>query len=131
MAIFGSKTSASAKATADKEENKDTKPTAVAAPLASGHFVPGVLFGPRVSEKSGQLAEAGKYVFNVAKNANKVEIKKAVERSYKVNVVLVNILNTKGKTRNYGRTAGRTSGFKKAIVTLKKGQKIEGATETI
>ena len=122
MAIFGSKT----------EDKQETKPKASSA-AASASFagIPMVLLGPRVSEKAGKLAESGKYVFNVIKNANKVEIKKSVERFYKVNVVLVNILNTKGKTRNSGRISGVTSGFKKAIVTLKKGQKIEGATETI
>jgi len=122
MAIFGSKI-------AEKQETKPAATSAAASAVAAG--IPMVLLGPRVSEKAGKLAESGKYVFNVIKAANKVEIKKAVERAYKVNVMLVNILNTKGKTRNSGRIAGRTSGFKKAIVTLKKGQKIEGATETI
>ncbi|MDE2311981.1 MAG: 50S ribosomal protein L23 [Patescibacteria group bacterium] len=90
-----------------------------------------VLWGPRVSEKSGRLTESGKYVFNVAKSANKVEIKKAVEKAYHVNVTQVNIINNKAKARNYGRAVGHTSPFKKAVITLKKGQKIEGATETI
>lgn len=120
MAIFGSKT----------EEQQGTK-TATAAAVVHGHVVPAVLLGPRVSEKSAKQTESGKYVFNVIKAANKVEIKKAVEKAYKVNVTQVNILNTKGKVRNTGRMSGKTSGFKKAIVTLKKGQKIEGATETI
>lgn len=116
-----------------KEEPSEPKQSSVAASSASAAAIgmPMALMGPRISEKAGKLAESGKYVFNVVKHSNKVEIKKAVERAYQVNVVLVNILNTKGKTRNYGRTSGRTSGFKKAIVTLKKGQKIEGATETI
>ena len=120
MAIFGTKT-----------ESEKTSPAVTVAPVAHGHVVPAILFGPRVSEKSSHLAEVGKYVFNVLKSTNKVEIKKAVEKTYKVNVTRVNILNTKGKARNFGRISGRTSGFKKAIVTLKKGQKIEGATETI
>ena len=91
--------------------------------------VPMVLVQPRISEKSGHLAAVGKYVFNVKKSANKVEIKKAVERAYKVTVVKVNIINTEGKTKNSGRHSGRTSDFKKAVVSLKKGDKIEGATD--
>ena len=124
MAIFSTK---------KESENTKQPATAVAPPDASalGIGMPLALLGPRVSEKAGKLAEVGKYVFNIVKRSNKVEIKKAVEKAYKVNVVRVNILNTKGKIRNTGRIAGKTSGFKKAIVTLKQGQKIEGATETI
>lgn len=117
MAIFGSKT----------EEQTNAAPALATGPKS----VPMVLLGSRLSEKSARLIQTGKYVFNVTKNANKVEIKKAVERAYKVNVVQVNILNTKGKVKNFGRIAGKTAGFKKAVVTLKQGQKIEGATETI
>lgn len=122
MAIFSKKT-----------ESQETQQAAVVSSSspAVGAGMPMALLGPRVSEKAGKLAEVGKYVFNIVKQANKVEIKKAVERAYKVNVIQVNILNTKGKTRSSGRIAGKTSGFKKAIVTLKAGQKIEGATETI
>lgn len=119
MALFGTKT-----------ESEEKKPVATST-AGSSSVIPTSLLGPRVSEKAAKSTEKGKYVFNVAPSANKVEVKKAVERAYKVNVTQVNILNTKGKTRNYGRTSGRTSGFKKAIVTLKAGQKIEGATETI
>lgn len=90
----------------------------------------GVLVQPRVSEKAGRLSTQGKYVFLVKKAANKVEVKKAVERVYKVNVVGINIVNVKGKHKVFGRTSGRTSDFKKAIVTLKKGQTIEGIVET-
>jgi len=114
MAIFGSKT----------EDKQETKPKASSA-AASASFagIPMVLLGPRVSEKAGKLAESGKYVFNVIKHANKVEIKKSVERFYKVNVVLVNILNTKGKNAEFRPHFRVTSGFKKAIVTLKKGRR--------
>ena len=84
-----------------------------------------VLVKPRISEKSAKENQNGKYVFDVARNANKVSIKKAVETSYKVRVVKVNIINTEGKGRTFGRYAGKTSDFKKAIVTLKEGDKIE------
>jgi len=112
-----------------KKTEKEAEKTA-AATTATG-TMPMILFGPRLTEKSTNLAEKGKYVFNVARSANKVEIKKAVEKAYKVNVVKVNISNTQGKAKTSGRIAGRTSNFRKAIVTLRSGQKLEGATETI
>ncbi|MDR3643134.1 MAG: 50S ribosomal protein L23 [Candidatus Doudnabacteria bacterium] len=93
--------------------------------------IPTVLIQPRVSEKAGHLAGQNKYVFKIATLANKVEVKKAVENFYKVHVTQVNIIRNQGKNRTYGRTSGRTSDFKKAIVTLKKGDKIEGMTETV
>lgn len=91
--------------------------------------VPPVLVQPRISEKAGHLASINKYIFNVRRGANKVEVKKAIERAYKVSVVKVNVINTEGKIKNSGRFSGKTSDFKKAIVTLKKGDKIEGTTE--
>ncbi len=90
-----------------------------------------VLVQPRISEKAGKLVAGNKYVFKVAKSANKISVKKAVETAYQVKVVMVNMINIKGKTKNYGRVSGKTSGFKKAVVTLKDGDKIEGTVETI
>jgi large subunit ribosomal protein L23 len=80
---------------------------------------------PRISEKSARLADRNKYVFNVPQSSNKVEIKKAVERTYKVKVLQVNVVNNQGKQVNFGRFSGKRSGFKKAIVTLREGDKIE------
>ena len=123
MAIFGTKT----------EEQKEEK-TEQAAPAASSATmvkVPSILIMPRVSEKAGHLAGISKYVFKVKKDANKVEVKKAVEAAYKVKVIQVNIINNKGKGRNFGQISGKTSGFKKAIVTLKTGDKIEGLTDVV
>ena len=93
--------------------------------------IPTVLVQPRISEKSGHLAAMNKYVFIISKDANKVEVKKAVESFYKVKVVQVNVVNNQGKARTFGKTKGRTQAFKKAIVTLKKGDKIEGLTDTV
>jgi len=93
--------------------------------------MPQILLQPRISEKAGHLTSLNKYVFNVLKKANKVEIKKAVERMYKVRVVRVNVVNNQGKTKTSGRRTGRTSDFRKAIVTLKKGDKIEGVSEIV
>ena len=80
-----------------------------------------------ITERTGDLSNLGKYVFVVDKKANKPEVRKAVESLYGVKVSSVNILNAKGKQKRLGKTMGRVSGFKKAIVTLKKGEKIETA----
>lgn len=110
-----------------QEESKKTETSGSSADLK----MPQILLQPRISEKAGRLAALNKYVFNVLKKANKVEIKKAVERMYKVKVVAVNVVNNQGKTKTSGRLTGRTSDFKKAVVTLKQGDKIEGVTETV
>lgn len=73
---------------------------------------------PRLSEKAGQLNRLNKYVFKVEGKTNKVEIRKAIEKAYGVKIARVNMVNVQGKARRYGRTMGKTSGFKKAIVTL-------------
>ena len=93
--------------------------------------IPQVLVQPRISEKAGHLAKLNKYVFMVKPAANKVEVKKAVENFYKVHVTQVNMVRNQGKVRNFGNRSGKTSGFKKAIVTLRKGDKIEGLTDVV
>lgn len=84
-----------------------------------------ILKGPHVTEKAGDLAEKNKYVFKVFKDTNKIEIKKAIESIYGVNVVSVRIINVFKKKRRLGKIKGFRSGYKKAIVKIKKGQKIE------
>jgi large subunit ribosomal protein L23 len=108
---------------------KTETPSSGSAPKAVQ--VPTILVQPRISEKSGHLASINKYVFKVKTGANKVEVKKAVESFYKVKVIQVNIVTNQGKARNFGRTKGMTQAFKKAIVTLKKGDKIEGLTDAV
>jgi len=78
-----------------------------------------------ITEKSTDLSGLRKYVFIVDRKANKSEIKKAIESIYKVKVSDVNIINTKGKQKRLGRSLGKTSAFKKAVVTLKEGEKID------
>src|SRR6058998_2795812 len=83
---------------------------------------------PVVSEKSTVLGEQGKYVFEVAPSANKIQIKRAVEQAFaakKVQVADVNILHVMGKTRRRGRSIGMTRSWKKAIVTLRAGQRLD------
>lgn len=84
-----------------------------------------VLRRPIITEKNTTLQEQSKYSFEVAKKANKHQVKQAVEGAFKVNVVSVNIITVPSKTRRVGRRQVKTSPWKKAIVTLKIGQKIE------
>lgn len=88
-------------------------------------FMPGVLLSPRISEKSNAQLKEGKYVFIVSNNKNKIEIENAVEKIYGVKVKSVKILNMPGKKQRLGRIIGYAPGFKKAVVTLEKGQSIE------
>ena len=84
-----------------------------------------IIIKPVVTEKSIGLMENNKYVFKVALSANKIEIKKAVEEIFKVKVVDVNTVRVKGKEKRMGRSVGRTSDYKKAIVQLAEGDSIE------
>ena len=83
-----------------------------------------VLIKPIVTEKTTNLMEENKYTFEVDKNANKIEIKHAVESIFKVNVVDVRTLNVKSKPKRMGKYVGKTSSWKKAIVTLKPGERL-------
>jgi large subunit ribosomal protein L23 len=84
-----------------------------------------VLRRPVITEKSTMLGESGQYVFEVARDANKIEVKRAVEEVFKVRVRAVNIMHMRGKMRRMGRTQGMTPGWKKAVVSLEEGQRIE------
>lgn len=90
-----------------------------------------VLDSYHLSEKSTMLANQGRYVFKVPTKTNKIEVRKAVQAVYGVNVVGVNMVSVKGKQRRMGRKLGRTSDWKKAIVTLKSGEKISGLSEGV
>ncbi|MBI4991931.1 MAG: 50S ribosomal protein L23 [Candidatus Harrisonbacteria bacterium] len=80
---------------------------------------------PIVTEKSTSLSGGGKYVFLVDNNASATEAKKAVEAIYKVKVIKTNVINTKNKTRRLGMSVGTKPGYKKIIMTLQKGQKLD------
>ncbi len=84
-----------------------------------------VLRRPLVTEKNSTLQAQGKYAFEVAKEANKPQIKQAVEKAFKVKVTAVNVTSVAGKTRRVSRQLVLTPTWKKAIVTLKSGDKIE------
>jgi large subunit ribosomal protein L23 len=84
-----------------------------------------VLRRPLITEKNTRLVEQNKYTFEVARDANKPQIKEAVEKAFKVKVSAVNVIHVPGKMRRAGRMRGMTSPWKKAVVTLEPGNKIE------
>ena len=84
-----------------------------------------ILIKPLITEKSTELMAEGKYVFKVAKAANKIEIARAVKEIFNVKVEKVNTVNVKGKTKRIGRTSGKRADYKKAIVKLAAGETIE------
>lgn len=81
---------------------------------------------PLISEKGTDLKDRiNQYLFEVAQDANKIEIKRAVESLFRVKVLQVRTLSVKGKKKRVGRLVGRTPGWKKAVATLKEGETIE------
>ncbi len=84
-----------------------------------------VLRRPVVTEKDTFLKAWNKYTFEVAPTANKAQIKEAVEKAFGVTVLKVNVMTVPGKSKRRGRFRGMTSGWKKAIVTLKRDDTIE------
>jgi len=84
-----------------------------------------VLRRPVITEKSTELQAQGKYAFEVARDANKPQIKQAVEKAFKVKVTAVNVVMVRGKERRVGRRLVLTQPWKKAVVTLQPGDKIE------
>ncbi|MGI6361298.1 MAG: 50S ribosomal protein L23 [Bacillota bacterium] len=84
-----------------------------------------ILVKPMVSEKSMILMEENKYAFIVAKDANKIEIKRAIEKIFDVSVINVTTRNQRGKLKRMGRYQGYCPDTKRAIVTLKEGDSIQ------
>ena len=86
------------------------------------------IVSPAITEKATSLSEFNKIVFKVHKDANKSLIKKSIEKIFKVNVIKINTINFRGKTKLVRGKKSSRPGYKKAIVTLKKGQSIDLAT---
>ena len=86
------------------------------------------IISPNITEKSTALSQYNKIVFKVHKGANKNSIKKSIEKIFKVNVVKINSIKLKGKIKMVKNKKASKPGYKKAIVTLKKGQSIDLAT---
>ena len=88
-----------------------------------------VLLGPHITEKASVITERdNQVVFKVATDANKIEIKKAVELLFEVEVDSVQVANVKGKRKRFGAIQGRRSGYRKAYVQLKSGSEIDFAS---
>ena len=86
------------------------------------------IISPVVTEKSTNLSEQNKIVFKVPYKANKVNLKKNIEKIFKVNVTKINIINKKTREKTTRGRKVRVKGYKKAIITLKKGQNIDLTT---
>ena len=138
MSLFGKKSKKAAadqtpaldKKVADmpvvKKEDKHAAPTPIGPKTTKSAYR--VLLKPIITEKATDLSALDKYVFEIAPSMNKIEVKKGVKELYSVTVLRVNIIKNLGKKVRYGKGHGRTRSWKKAIVTLKKGDKINFTT---
>ena len=86
------------------------------------------ILSPMVTEKSTNLSEQNKIVFKVPREANKINLKKNIEKIFKVNVTKINIVNKQNRTKLARGRKVKVKGYKKAIITLKKGQSIDLTT---
>ena len=86
------------------------------------------IISPNITEKSTSLSDLNKILFKVVKGSNKKSIKKSIEKIFKVNVIKINTINIKGKTKLVKNKRTFKTGYKKAIITLKKGQSIDLAS---
>ena len=125
MALFGKK---------NKEEKEETKPVATVpetsarpANLPQGEDAAGyaAILRPHQTEKAARLQALNQYTFRVRPSANQLEIKQAIARLYKVKVAGVTVAHLPAKTRRLGRQTGQRAGFKKAVVRLAPGNKID------
>ena len=86
------------------------------------------IISPTITEKATSLSSFNKIIFKVNKGANKRSIKRSIEKTFKVNVIKINTINLRGKTKIVRGKKSKRPGYKKAIVTLKKGQSIDLST---
>lgn len=108
-----------------KKENGNATALAREAVHAQPVYAGRVIEHPHITEKTSALAARNTYVFVVARRATKNEIVKAIQRMFKVTVMKVNVMNMPEKKVRVGRHEGRTPGFKKAMVTIQEGEKID------
>lgn len=119
------------KPTSSKKTSEETKKAVekteeiLVAPGSVSNASSLLLVAPHVSEKAAVLASKGTYVFDVPCSANKLEVRKAVESLYSVHVSDVRMVRGKGKVVRRGRVAGSRKDWKKALVSLKKGEKLD------
>jgi len=124
----------SAKVSATKKEVVKEKVEPVSAKVSTGKtagkkknakFSYEAIKQPHISEKASYLSEKDQYIFEISPNYNKKEIKNAVEGIYGVDVLSVNMIKIPSKRRRLGKTEGFRKSYKKAVVKIKNGQKIE------
>lgn len=84
-----------------------------------------IILSPVITEKATKISENNQYVFKVSLNSNKSNIKVAIEKLFKVKVKSINTTKVKGKTKVFKGTKGKRSDYKKAIITLNKGQNLD------
>lgn len=128
MVIFKkrNKTPKKEPAEAKKEAEARTEPKKAEPKMkASKHFSRNVLVRPRISERSTDLAALNKYVFLVEQSATKPLVKENIAERYNVHVLNVDMITIKGKVKYFKNEPHRRQAIKKAIITLKKGEKIE------
>jgi len=101
------------------------KPTVMAIPSGISSSVTEAILRPRVTEKSGIMSQNGAYTFQVAKNANKQTVARAITTMYKVHPVKIAMINTPSRNTFTRGRKGQVPGIRKAIVTVKKGEKID------
>lgn len=101
------------------------KPRIVNLTLGESDLVNKALIQPWITEKTHDLMGLNKYVFKVAQKTNKKQVKKAIEALYGVKVEDVSIVKIHSEKKRFGKTMGHRSGYKKAIVSLKKGNRID------
>ena len=124
------KSDADTKATEEKVEDVVAAPKATKKKVASKKSKSSkasetnVILRPLVTEKTAVLASAGKYVFVVSTGANRIQVKTAIKEMFGVAPTSVNIQNVRGKRVRFGKRRGKRSDWKKAVVSLPKGQKI-------
>jgi len=106
-----------------KKESKNTKKTKAKKESTGNAYR--VIMKPLITEKGSYLGINNQYLFEVAPKTNKTEVKKAIYKVYGVTPIKINIMNIAGKSIRYGRTEGSTKHWKKAVVTLPQGQKID------
>jgi len=108
-----------------KKATEEIKKEKTGALSKASNFVSGILIKPHIAEKSTFLNEKGIYVFEIGRGTNKVMVKRAIKEKYGVLPRKVNIVNIPSKNISFRGKKGTKRGFKKAIVCLKKGDKIE------
>lgn len=126
MSVFGNKSKKDRTVNKETEEKSDglaSRKTSL--PKGGDAHSYQVILSPHITEKASLMNQDNKYVFKVSGASGKIEIKKSIEKMYKVKVKSVRVLNMPSKFRQVGKFEGTKSGFRKAIITLRDGYRID------